>query len=109
MKLRGILLFALVFGFFSVLSEPPTGGAHSRQASVHYRLVPNRSTFAIRAFSGGLLWFKGHDHIVAARDFSGEVTLTPGSLNPASLQLTVRADSLGETREVFTEQQKQII
>ena len=63
----------------------------------------------VRAFSGGLLWFKGHDHFIAARDFAGEVQLTPGAASPASLRLTVRADSLVETRDVFTEQQKQII
>jgi polyisoprenoid-binding protein YceI len=63
----------------------------------------------VRAFAGGPLWFKGHDHFVAARDFSGEVQLAPGASPPASLLLTVRSESLVETRDVFTEQQKQII
>jgi polyisoprenoid-binding protein YceI len=63
----------------------------------------------VRAFSGGLLWFKGHDHIIAVRDFSGEVSLTPHSITPASLQMTIKSDSLVETRDVFTEPQKQII
>jgi polyisoprenoid-binding protein YceI len=63
----------------------------------------------IRAFAGGLLWFKGHDHFVQARDFTGEARLSPGSVSPASLNLSVRAASLAETREVFNEQQKKII
>ena len=42
-------------------------------------------------------------------DFTGEAQLTPTAVNPASLQMTIRADSLKETREVFTPQQKQII
>ncbi len=63
----------------------------------------------VRAFSGGPLWFKGHDHFIAVRDFSGEAQLTPGAGSPASLQIRIRADSLVETRDVFTEQQKQII
>ena len=79
------------------------------QTSAVYRLDPARSKFMIRAFAGGLLWFKGHDHFVAARDFEGEARLTPGTVNPASLTLTVRAASLEETREVFTAQQKKII
>jgi polyisoprenoid-binding protein YceI len=82
--------------------------AAARQATV-YRLDPARSKFMIRAFAGGLLWFKGHDHFVAARDFTGEARLTPGSVSPASLTLTVRAASLAETRDVFNEQQKKII
>jgi polyisoprenoid-binding protein YceI len=82
--------------------------AHS-MAVARYRLDASQSRFMVRAFSGGPLWFKGHDHFIAVRDFSGEAQLTPGAISPASLQMTIRADSLIETRDVFTEQQKQII
>lgn len=85
------------------------GRADAPQSSVVYRLDAARSKFMIRAFAGGLLWFKGHDHFVRAQDFAGEARLTPGSVNPASLNLSVRAASLAETREVFTAQQKKII
>ncbi|MBD0372710.1 MAG: YceI family protein [Pyrinomonadaceae bacterium] len=78
-------------------------------AAARYRLDASQSKFMVRAFAGGLLWFKGHDHFIAVRDFSGEAQLVPGAINPASLQMTIRADSLVETRDVFTEQQKQII
>ena len=81
----------------------------SSTATSRYRLDDSQSSFMVRAFSGGLLWFKGHDHLIRARDFSGEAELTPGTINPASLHLTVRAASLEETRDVFTPQQKQII
>lgn len=77
--------------------------------ALRYRLDPAQSTFMVRAFSGGVLFFKGHDHFIKAGDFQGEAQLTPTALNPASLQMTVRADSLEETRDVFTPQQKQII
>jgi len=63
----------------------------------------------VRAFAGGPLFFKGHDHFVKVGDFTGEAELTPSALNPAALHLRVRADSLEETRDVFTPQQKQII
>jgi polyisoprenoid-binding protein YceI len=86
------------------------GAATTRQAALAlYRVDASRSKFVVRAFAGGPLWFKGHDHFVAARDFDGEARLTPGPVSPASLTLTVRAGSLAETRDVFTEQQKQII
>ena len=74
-----------------------------------YRLDAGQSRFMVRAFSGGLLWFKGHDHFIAVRDFTGEVEFTPGAPRPASLSMRLRADSLEETRDVFTDQQKQII
>ena len=99
-----------------VLSGGTAGGgmvnSHAnapQSAAAVYRLDAARSKFMIRAFAGGLLWFKGHDHLVAARDFAGEARLTPGSVSPASLNLSVRAASLAETREVFDARQKKII
>jgi polyisoprenoid-binding protein YceI len=91
-------------------AQTSSGAATARQASaVVYRLDAARSKFVVRAFAGGALWFKGHDHLVAARDFTGEARLTPGPVSPASLTLSVRTASLAETRDVFTEQQKKII
>jgi polyisoprenoid-binding protein YceI len=86
-------------------------GAATRGATTQarYRIDAARSKFTVRAFSGGPLWFKGHDHIIAVRDFAGEVVFDPASSAGASLVLRVNADSLAETRDVFTEQQKQII
>ena len=122
-RMTRLTLFTLVF--FSALALPAVerSGASSREMKTsevaqarpsefvvaRYRLDASQSRFMVRAFSGGLLWFKGHDHFVAVRDFTGEAQLTPGASSPASLQMTIRADSLVETREVFTEQQKQII
>jgi polyisoprenoid-binding protein YceI len=75
----------------------------------HYRLDASRSKFIAHALAGGLLWFKGHDHLVAVRDFSGEATLDPDSLANSSLQITAKAASMEETSSVFTEPQKKII
>jgi polyisoprenoid-binding protein YceI len=77
--------------------------------AARFQIDAARSDFMVRAFAGGALFFKGHDHFVRPREFSGEVTLTPTAITPASLTMRVRADSLAETRDVFTEPQKQII
>lgn len=78
-------------------------------ATTRYRLDAAQSKFIAHALRGGLLWFKGHDHLVAARDFSGEAEITADTINPASLLLVVKAGSMAETNTVFTDQQKQII
>jgi polyisoprenoid-binding protein YceI len=78
-------------------------------AIARYRIDASQSRFIVRAFSGGLLWFKGHDHFIRVGDFSGEIQLTPSLIAPASLELRVRADSLEVTRDVFTPPQKRII
>lgn len=79
------------------------------QTTQRFILDPSQGKFIAHAHRGGLLWFKGHDHYLAARKFSGEVEMTPEQITPASLHLVVQADSLEETSSAFTDQQKQII
>lgn len=74
-----------------------------------YVLDSSQSRFVARAFSGGLLWFKGHDHLIAVREFRGEAQITPESITSSSLEIIANAASLVETRDVFTEPQKKII
>jgi polyisoprenoid-binding protein YceI len=81
----------------------------SNSAIIRYRLDASRSKFIARALAGGLLWFKGHDHLIAVREFSGEAQLTPDSITPASLEIVAKTASMEETSSVFTEPQKQII
>ena len=100
------MLFAGLF-VLTQAARKPTHNAVS--ATTRYRLDASRSKFIAHALRGGLLWFKGHEHLVAARDLSGEAEFTPGSINPASLLLIVKSDSMAETNPVFTDQQKQII
>jgi polyisoprenoid-binding protein YceI len=59
--------------------------------------------------SGGLLWFLGHSHHMAVRDFKGEAQLTPGDILPAALIIDIKAESLEETAPNFTPEQKKII
>ena len=106
-----LLIFAAVVflvGLVSSGSLQEVPGLPS-QAVVRYRIDPARSSFVAHANRTGLAWFKGHSHRIAARDFSGEASLTPDVINPASLQMTVQAASLEETDPVFTPQQKGII
>lgn len=76
---------------------------------VRYQIDESQSKFMVEASRGGLAWFKGHSHHIAVRDFSGEAGLSLNVINPASLQMTIRADSLEETSAEFTPAQKQII
>jgi len=91
---------------FEAQARPPGSQAISNE---RFRLDSSQSKFIAHALRGGLLWFKGHEHLVAAREFSGEAQMSPDRITPASLQLTVKTDSMVETSDAFTEQQKQII
>jgi polyisoprenoid-binding protein YceI len=114
--MRAKILLAILFGVLTVgfralpLFETRAHSAASQAVSTQrFRLASSQSKFIAHALRGGLLWFKGHEHLVAAREFSGEAQMTPDKITPASLQLRVRTDSMVETSDAFTEPQKQII
>jgi polyisoprenoid-binding protein YceI len=103
---RRTITIALILATFACLT---VAAAAMAPATVTYTLDPGGSKFMAHANAGGLLWFKGHDHHLAAQEFSGEVKITPDTITPASLRLVVKAASLHETGSDFTEPQKQII
>jgi polyisoprenoid-binding protein YceI len=111
MKLFIVVVFVFLVGLISngSWSDVPALVELQSQASVKYRINPAKSTFMVHANRTGLAWFRGHSHRIAVRDFSGEASITPDVVNPASLQMTVRAASLEETDPAFTQQQKGII
>jgi polyisoprenoid-binding protein YceI len=108
-----LILSCLISGatFFGTTTTPGASSLQVKQSGVRqrFRLDASRSKFIAHAQRGGLLWFKGHEHLVAAREFSGEVVITPGGISTASLQLIVKADSMVETSDAFTAAQKEII
>ena len=112
-----ILWGALILGAMAAMADiAPAGVSRAvapsyRQANTtaRYRLDSSQSKFIAHGLRGGLLWFKDHEHLVAAREFGGEAQLNSVSLAASSLQLTVQTASMAETSDAFTEPQKQII
>jgi len=98
------LLSLTVFSF-----EPRQTTIAKSPEAIRFRLDSAQSKFIAHAQRGGLLWFKGHEHLVAAREFSGEAQITVGTMTPAALQLAVKTNSMVETSDAFTDAQKQII
>jgi polyisoprenoid-binding protein YceI len=77
-------------------------------ASVRYHIDSSHSKFTIRAFASGLLSFAAHNHNIAIRDFTGDAEVTYGSVEPASLNMRVKADSLAVTDKVSDSDRKKI-
>ena len=98
------IIAALILG--AIISPGSLLGA---PATVTYILDASQSKFMAHANAGGLLWFKGKDHHLAASEFTGQVGITPDTITPASLRLVVKAASLHETGAQFTQPQKEII
>jgi len=106
----GIALFIVAFAYHFA---PVIGDSKNIESPIaatqRYRLDSSQSKFIAHALRGGLLWFKGHDHLVAVREFTGEAQMTPATLTPAALEITAKTASMEETSSVFTEPQKKII
>ena len=90
-------------------AEPGERNIVLSPSASRYRLDPSASKFMAHASRSGLLWFKGHGHHIAVRDFAGEAVLDPDALGNSSLTIAAKSASMEETSDVFTDQQKQII
>lgn len=77
----------------------PASGLSSPEVR-RYRIDAGQSNFMVHASVGGLLSGLGHDHNIAIKDISGETQFTDGTVAPASLRMTIRADSLIVTDNV---------
>lgn len=114
MKAGSVVVFAsaVVLAWIGSVSGDRVVSAHaggSTDAVVTFRIQPSESKFMVTAFRGGLFYFKGHNHLIAIRDFEGEASLDLNAVDPASLRMTVKTASLEETSDEFTQQQKDII
>jgi hypothetical protein len=87
MRISGFILCALLVLVTNALptaenfSETKSAREKSPPAVVRYRLDAAQSKFMVHAFRGGPAWFKGHDHYIAARDFTGEAQLALDVVN----------------------------
>ena len=75
---------------------------------VRYRIEAKRSRFIVRAFSAGMLSALGHNPTIAIRQFTGEAGFLPGTLESASLRVTVDAKSLAVTDEMSDKDRREI-
>jgi polyisoprenoid-binding protein YceI len=73
-----------------------------------YRIDSSQSRFTVKAFAGGLLSGFAHDHTIAIREFTGETTFTYVTVAPASLQLTIKSDSLAVTDKISDSDREKI-
>lgn len=69
----------------------------SANSAARFKIDASKSRFMVKAAAGGVLSFAGHDHNIAIRNFSGEVEFTYGTVEPASMEMNIKADSLAIT------------
>jgi polyisoprenoid-binding protein YceI len=90
-------------GYAARLNEPLP-----EEATVRYALDPKVSRFTVQAFAAGLFSSFGHNPVIAITNFSGEATVTPETIEPASLIIKIPAASLEVASDVSDKDRKEI-
>lgn len=78
----------------TIAASPVAGFAGPPPATVRYKIDAAQSRFVVRVFAGGFLSAFAHDHTIAIREFGGHADFTYGTVEPASLEMTIKAGSL---------------
>jgi polyisoprenoid-binding protein YceI len=78
-------------------------------AVTRFRINAGQSHFTAHVSVGGLLSAFGHNHTISMSDLAGDVQLTPDTIEPASLRMTIKANSAAETGKGFSEKDRQQI
>jgi polyisoprenoid-binding protein YceI len=83
------------------MTEAATGAKMAPAgAAVRYRIDAGLCRFTVRAFAAGLFSALGHNPTMAIRDYTGEATIAPGSLEQATLRIAVQSASLEVTDDI---------
>jgi polyisoprenoid-binding protein YceI len=77
-------------------------------AALRYQIDPGPSRLTIKVTASGMLSAMGHNPTIAVGSFSGEATVTPGTLDGASLRVTAKSDSLEVTDDVSQKDKSEI-
>jgi polyisoprenoid-binding protein YceI len=101
---------ALQQGRISRWAEPAISSARDEASTdrARYRIDAEQSRFTVRAFAGGFLSALAHDHTISIREFDGETDFTYVTVEPASLQMTIKAGSLAVTDKISASDRQKI-
>ena len=100
---------ALQQGPKSGWAEPaPSSYVETSMDGARYRIDAGQSRFVVRAFAGGFLSALAHDHTISIREFDGETDFTYGTVEPGSLQIRIKADSLAVTDKISEKDRQKI-
>src|SRR5688572_29371613 len=96
----GLMLLIILFA-----AQPFSSAS---QSTIRFTLDSGNSQFIVKTSSGGLFGAFGHNHVIKVGNFSGVVEITPGKLEPASMEMAVKADSLVVTDKISEKDIKEI-
>ena len=91
------LFIAAVLAALGFSTAPRPAGAAEAE---HLKIDATQSKFAVHVGRSGFLKMFGHDHNIAIKEFGGTAQFTPSTIEPAALEMTIKANSLAVTDNV---------
>ena len=76
--------------------------------AARFLLDAGKSRLTVRAFATGLLSAMGHNPTLAVRQYTGDATFVPGSLEQASMRIAAQSASLEVTDDVSQKDRAEI-
>lgn len=77
-------------------------------AAVHYVLDARASRFTVRASATGVLAAMGHNPVIGIRDFSGEVSFSPATLEGNGFRISIESASLNVQNDIGDKDRREI-
>jgi polyisoprenoid-binding protein YceI len=88
-----ILLCSIELVLASVSGWLPTLARIAVEQPRSYRIDPARSKLAVNVYKAGFLKAFGHDHLIAVKEYTGEVVVSSNAPDQASVRLEFVTDS----------------
>lgn len=77
-------------------------------AAIHYVMDGRASRFTVQAFATGVLSAVGHNPKVGIRDFSGDVSFSPDTLEGSGFHISIKSSSLGVQDDISDKDRREI-
>jgi polyisoprenoid-binding protein YceI len=93
---------------FPAFASAPASGESGQEAGneTHFKINREKSRITANVGVGGMLKGLGHSHVIAIRDFHGEVLANPSIVGSASVRLTIIANSTAEVGKEIEEKDR---
>jgi polyisoprenoid-binding protein YceI len=77
-------------------------------AAVHYVMDARASRFTVQASATGVLAAMGHDPVIGIRDFSGDVSFSPDTLEGNGFHISIKSSSLNVQNDISDKDRREI-
>lgn len=84
----------ILAALLAAINISAAGLSASAAEAEHLKIDAAQSKFSVHVGRSGFFKMFGHDHNIAIKEFGGTAQYTPGTIEPATVEITIKANSL---------------